>query len=283
MSIFLETNHLFLRNPQGGIENITAMREAGFEAIFCNIRDYEPYEWDTIRSKAAAAGVVCGPWLRTIDANSNFSSGHLDYLIQVADTWEAPLIVNSESELKDSGNELTKLIAEKLKGREAAISMEAWPFANVDWTPLANVPILPQIFPIESYPSQFPDDCRDQWHIRGINCVVLTFGSFQEQNPSDYKRISPYGVYTADDCGGNYKAWASQGTQNPCVHISEPEDTMEKIGSQSGVWTLAKKFRKEWPTLTAKPDPNDHTTWGAIDKWERAMLILIRDHDKQIP
>jgi hypothetical protein len=55
---------------------------------------------------------------------------------------------------------------------------------------------------------------------------------------------------------------------------------VEKIGSQSGVWALAKKWRKEWPDLAGKPDPNDHTTWGAIDKWERAMLILIRDHDK---
>ena len=160
--------------------------------------------------------------------------------------------------------------------------MEAWPFANVDWTPLANYPMLPQIFPIESYPAQFPDDCRDQWHICGINCVVLTFGSFREQKASDYNRLTPYGVYTADDCGGNYEAWASQGTRNPCICIPEPEETVEKIGSQSGVWTLANRFRKQWPNLTGKPNPNDHTTWGAIDKWERAMLILIRDHDEKV-
>jgi hypothetical protein len=258
------------------------MREAGFGAIFCNIRDHEPHEWSEIRTRAANAGVVCGPWLRTTttDGTHKFSNLYLDFLIQIADRWGAPFIVNSESELKGSGSRLTTLIAEKLDGRDAAISMEAWPFADVDWKPLADYPMLPQIFPVESYPAKFPDDCRDQWHIRGIECVVLTFGSYRGQQPSDFERLSPYGVYTADDCAGDYEAWSSLGTRNPCVHI--PEDNVEKIGQQSGVWALANTFRKTWPNLTGKPDPNDHTTWGPIDKWERTMLILIRDHDSKV-
>jgi hypothetical protein len=280
MSIFLKTNHLFLRNPEGGVENIVAMREAGFEVIFCNVGDHESNEWGIIRTKAASAGVVCGPWLRTADQNHNFSNLRLDRLIRIADEWGAPFIVNSEKELQGSGNKLTTLIAEKVGERDAAISMESWPFNDIDWTPFANLPVLPQIFPVESNAAKFPDDCIDQWHIRGVNCVIPTFGSYGGQKPSDFKLLAPYGVYTADDCGGIYEAWSSQGIRNPCARPSKPEDTVEKIGSQSGVWALAKKWRKEWPDLAGKPDPNDHTTWGAIDKWERAMLILIRDHDK---
>ena len=57
---------------------------------------------------------------------------------------------------------------------------------------------------------------------------------------------------------------------------------MEKIGSQHGISAIANVMRKQWPDYTGKPDPNDHTTWKAIDKWERTMLILAKDHDEQV-
>lgn len=258
------------------------MREAGFGVIFCNVRDFRPSEWDNVRTKAANAGVVCGPWLHTVNAAKNFSVELLGLLIDVADDWNSPLIVNSEKEIDIKGNAITKLIASYVGNRDAGISVQAWPFADVDWTPLSKYPILPQIFPVESAVSKNPEACLEQWYKYGMKCVLPTFGSYSTQRAADFHRLSPYGVYTADDCASDYKAWASQGTRNPCITISPPEVSMEKIGGQSGVTAMANIFRKQWPDQTGKPDPKDHTKWKPIDKWERAQLILIRDHDAQV-
>lgn len=281
MSIFLTTNHLFLRNPRGGVEDIAAMKHAGFGAIFCNIGDHTPSEWSEIRLRAATLGVTCGPWLRTAEGDNEFSRERLKYLIDTADKWVSPLIVNSESELKGSGDGLTSLIASELGERDAAISVECWPFANVSWVPLADYPFLPQIFPVEAEAAKNPEACREEWYKYGIECVVFTFGSYRTQRPTDYNRLTPYGVYTADDCGQNYEAWSSQGKLDPCFE-SEVEDDMEKIGDQHGISAMANIFRQQWPDKTGKPNPDDHTTWKAIDKWERSQLILAKDHDEQM-
>ena len=283
MSVFLRRNHLFLRNPRGGVEDIAAMKYAGFEAIFCNIGDHQPSEWAEIRLRARTLGVECGPWLRTAEGNNQFSAERLRYLISTADSWEAPLIVNSESELKGSDWHLTTLIASELGNRDAAISMECWPFANVDWTPLAKYPILPQIFPQEAEAARNPAACRSKWYEYGVKCVVFTFGAYGGQRPSDYSRLSPYGVYSADDCGGNYVPWSRQGNHNPCVNEpSPPEEEMQKIGDQHGITAMANVFRAQWPDKTGKPNSDDVSTWKAIDKWERTMLMLAADHDQMI-
>jgi hypothetical protein len=290
-SIFLKTNHLFLRNPHGGVEDVVAMRNAGFSAIFCNIGDHMTDEWGEIRLRAKTAGMVCGPWLRTSDANNNFSRDRLDHLIQVADNWETPLIVNSESELQGSGNELTSLIRSELGDRDAAISMEPWPFANVAWWPLAKYPVLPQIFPQDSDAATRPEQCREGWYNNGIKCVVFTFGSYGTMEAVDYKRLSPYGVYTADDCGNDYQAWHSQGTHNPCV--PESEEDMQLIGNDDGVKaeynalrdmdpskTLLKKKDGKWPDISTIKVPLDQ--WKAWDKAQRRAQILVDDHDESM-
>jgi hypothetical protein len=276
MSIFLETNHLFLRNPRGGVEDVANMRTHGFGAIFCNIKDYPVSDWQLIRDRAASFGVVCGPWLRTTYA-SGFEPALLELLISTAEAWGTPFIVNSESELKDSGNDLTDYIAEQCAGREWALSMEPWPFANVDWTPI-EVPVLPQIFG----PQWGADaaEARAEWQRCGVSCVVHTFGTYSGWTPELYDLLSPYGLYTADDCGNDFARWGSRGTTMPCVSIPA-EEAMQQIGSQHGITGMADVFRQQWPDKTGKPDPDDPSTWKAIDKWERTMLILAQDHDKE--
>jgi len=44
VSVF-ERCFLFLRSPEGGAFNVAAMKAAGFEAVFCNVRDYLPDDW----------------------------------------------------------------------------------------------------------------------------------------------------------------------------------------------------------------------------------------------
>lgn len=282
-SVFTNTNHLFLRAPDGGVEDVANMKASGFGAIFCNIGDYPLERWDFIRSRAVSAGVVCGPWLRIAeDGTGAFDPERLGFLIDVADEWGSPLIVNGEAELKGSGDEITTFIADEVKGRDAALSMEPWPFANVDWRPVGHLPILPQIFG-----DQWGDDAeaaREEWFRCGVSCVVNTFGTYGGSNPNSYDLLAPYGLYTADDCGNVFAPWSPIGTRDPYAPDIPPtnggELDMETIGEQHGITGMVDLWRKMWPANT-NPDrnPDDLSTWKAIDKIERTLLILARDHD----
>lgn len=239
MSVFLQRNHLVLRAPDGSDGNVAAMAAASFRAIFVNVRDFEPAAWDTIRARARDAGVACGPWARTAQGGSGaWDEEMLQELVRVADEWQSPLIVDSEKELDYSGDTLTRHIADVLGDRDYGMSVEAWPFSSVDWTPLADVPFLPQIFPAESEPSKDPDGCRTQWQKAGVRCVVFCFGAYAGQTPAMFDRLEPYGVYTADDMSGAYAAWSPLGTGEPCTQPPTPqpepepepeEDTMEPV------------------------------------------------------
>jgi len=229
---------MILRNPDGSDGNVAAMRDAGFGAVYCNIRDYPPEAWQTIRDRARQAGVECGPWGRTATGET-WDEMMLQRLCSTADAWQSSLIVDSEKELDGHGDALTRHIRDVCGDRDWALSMEAWPYDAVDWTPLADVPVLPQIFPAESEASKNPDHCLDQWRLRGIRCVVFTFGAYAGMTPELYDLLSPYGVYTADDCAGRYAAWKPHGSHNPCAAAPAPpeptptpEDEMEPVTDQ---------------------------------------------------
>jgi hypothetical protein len=289
MSVFLNTNHLILRNPDGSDGNVQAMAAAGFRAVYCNVRDYPPEAWQTIRDRARQANVECGPWARTATGGS-WDEMMLQRLVQTADTWGSSLIVNSEKELDGYGDALTRHIRDVCGDRDWALSMEAWPYANVDWTPLSDIPVLPQIFPVESDAAKNADACRTQWHTAGIQCVVFTFGAYAGQTPSLYDRLSPYGVYTGDDCAGQYAAWSPQGSCDPCTAAPtpppDPEDDMEPVTDQQGrdaIGFAVQAAAQNWGTDTkprarltvcrriAQPG-NDDPKWNTIRDQVVALL-----------
>jgi len=53
-----------------------------------------------------------------------------------------------------------------------------------------------------------PAAAKAEWHAYGVRCVYFTFSSFAGMTPAAYELKHPYSVYTADDMGGNYNAWA---------------------------------------------------------------------------
>ena len=208
-SVF-KTPFLFLRQHDAGVENVADMKAAGFAGVFCNIGDpaSPPEAWDTIRQRCAQNGMFCGPWLRTTDENEKFSWERFWTLLDVADLWnptKSIVIVNSESELRGTGDTITKPMQEALGMRDAAVCMEPQPFDNVQWTPFKDIPILAQF-----HPSGRTDviAMRDLWHAYGVDCMFPTYGSFGGVTPSTYDLKSPYSIYTADDCGQNYAAWS---------------------------------------------------------------------------
>ena len=200
-----------------------------------------------------------------------------------ARTWDAPLICNTEKEIDGSGKEYTSYIAAQIGEREAAISVEANPFSSVEWWPLSRYVVLPQLFPAETGFDPDEGNLRRLWQAWGIDCVVMTYGSYAGMKPNDFLRLSPYGIYAADDCGADYQSWASRGTRIPCkTPTPPPEEIMEKIGSQHGITGFMKWLREQ--EGVPQPGPNfnseDVDTWPWPNKIERTLTILAKDHDE---
>jgi hypothetical protein len=270
------------------------MKAAGFSAIFCNVGDFPPPDWEIIRENAAKAAVICGPWLRVAEGGEGeFDAERLSLLLDIADAWEAPYIVNAESELKDSGSELTSYIAQLCGQDDWALSMEPWPFATVDWTPIKK-PVLPQIFG----PS-WGEDCADavaEWHRCGVRCVVPTFGTYSGWQPILYDLLAPFGLYTADDCGNNFAPWSATGTWDPCEPLPTnggdmadnaipPISPNEIIGTEHGITALVDWLQKQpgMPIRTSSYNPQKPGTWPWPERLERALKILVADHDAGVP
>lgn len=295
MSVFVDTNHLFLRNPRGGVEDVASMAAAGFGAIFCNIGDFPPADWALIRERSSSAGVVCGPWLRTaVDGDTNeFDPERLGFLIDVAHDWGTPYIVNTEAEADGSGSDITQFIAEETRGDEAALSMQPWPFASVDWTPVGHMPILPQIFGPQW--GADAEACRTEWFRCGAMCVVDTYGTYDSWTPDLYQRLSPYGLYTADDCANTFVPWMPAGSRDPYAPDGPPptnggtvpDDAIpmpkpgEKIGDQHGITALVDWLQAQdgMPQRTLSYDPAKPKTWPWPERIERTLRILAADHD----
>jgi hypothetical protein len=261
------------------------MKEAGFGGVFVNIGDYPADAWEeVVRPRAQGLGMFCGPWARTADSFGRFDYSVLDRLVFCADDWGSPLLVNSEKELDGSGREYTQEIADTVGGREAAVSMLPTPFHSVDWTPLADIPILMQIFPPDQGQVYDPVACADMWHQWGVKCAFATYATYGGMTPEVYSLKAPYSLYTADDCGNNFQPWSptSTGFQG-CVQAPVPPDggDMETIGSQHGITGFANWLRSQADAPQRGPgyDPEDVDTWPWPDKIERTLNILRQDHD----
>ena len=209
MSSVWDSCFLLIDNPRGGVEDLASMKAAGFEGVFCNVRDYPAAEWTVIRSRAQAQGMFCGPWGRTSLPNtSTWDPSVLDLLVSVGDAWQAPLLVNSEKELDGTLALLTSQIAAKVGTRDAAVSMEAFLFHDTDWTPIGHLPMLLQIFPVESAAAKDPAGCKRWAHSRGCRCVYFTFGTYGGMKPGDFDLKAPYSLFTADAAGSAYSLWS---------------------------------------------------------------------------
>jgi len=267
------------------------MVQAGFSLVLCNVGDYGAEQWAVVREEAQQAGAVCGPWLRTTDGH-DFRPEFIDSLIRIADEWEAPFVVNSEKELDGSGNEYTTLIDSLCEGHDWALSMEPWPFASVDWGPI-HAPVLPQLFGPEWGVQE--EDALEEWFRVGIKCVVPTYGTYSGWQPEMYGRLTPFGLYTADDCGNDYASWSPLGVyEDRCggggvTPVPDPGGGM--IGSQDGIVAAFNRLRDldnkgtklvkgadgKWPSLETLEDvPLDQ--WKAYDKLQRTIQILKNAH-----
>jgi hypothetical protein len=242
------------------------------KSLFMNVRDYTAGSWVPLVERAQSRGYACGPWARTTDAEDNWNPQMVDELVRIADLWSGPLIVNSEAEIKGSGSTITKFIAGSIGTRDGAVSMEPWPFANVDWKPIGHLPVLPQIFG-----AQWSDDAavaKAEWHRVGVERVFYTFGAFGGSSPSTYRLQAPFSIYPADAPMASYslEAW------KPTAIGFDPTDGTSEPPPQNAA-QLAPLYRQKIAELARE--------WEALEPSEtpEARLTIIRRiaESKELP
>lgn len=288
MSLF-ETCFLMLDNPRGGVEDISyiAAKAPWLKGVFCNVRDYAPADWQTVRQRCNAFNLFCGPWGRTTTPpgsdSKEFDPNILELIIKTADAWGSePLIVNSESELKGSGADLTHYIAAEVGIRQAAISMEPWPFANVDWVPVGHLPVLPQIFGTWNTKTV---EAKAEWHRVGVKCVYHTFGAFDGATSASYPLKAPYSIFPGDGIMATYslEAWAPTSTAyKGCVEVAPPPpgpttaETRRLIADAAADWEDGQSAPTPLTRITVarRVVETTNTQWAAVS---RQIVKLLDD------
>ncbi len=213
-----------LRDPRGGVEDVSEMAAAGFEWLALNVGDHDADEWATVRGRAAAADVVCLPWARLgvpdLGHTTATARAKLELLVEAADAWgdgNPLLVANVETEVKppELGGIISPAeVAEGIGDRPAAVSSEAWTYA-MEWGPLAAYPLLLQVFPADNRwaveeIAERQEECVRRARAYGFRHVGTTFQAYAGARPEWYDLSgTAWSLYAGDDVGaGSWSGWA---------------------------------------------------------------------------
>jgi hypothetical protein len=256
-SYFNDNNGLFLRNPEGGVESVDLMRDAGWDFIALNIGDFPPAQWEQkVIPKAQQAGMAYLPWCYVWNIND------LAVLLAVADRWSAGVHIQNHEKQLDDGTVPADQIAEMTGDRDMAISTEAWLYNSVDWSWLTKYPVMLQFFPFENGIWDFYG-CEKHARDLGFSCVLFTLGTYDVANgphsggkeqpePGDYETAfrQPLTLYTADDLTYNYPAayeiWMPSLNQyrEPCSIPVLPPLTPEQCPYTGPYYMAGTKYKR---------------------------------------
>lgn len=198
---------LYLRSPEGGVENVEEMGRAGYSLLALNVGDYPPEAWRKVEEKAGPAGLVCLPWARCR------SDGDVRRLVALAlDRYQGRAILDVEKEL-DTGKVSWQAVEDACRAlAEAAVTTEPWLYEGFPWERLQATVQL-QLFPQENEVSRRPRDCRAHAYLLGCHWVQPMLG-MHGLGPEAFSLEPPLAVYAADDIGaGNYGRWAVRSPQ----------------------------------------------------------------------
>lgn len=218
----------FYRNPRGGVENVKDARDNGLRALLLNVRDHLPAEWATVRLKAEALGLTVGYWahVQTVD--------ELDRLLFLAHRDSRRLVcLNVEAELttvlpptviRDA------IVRSGFKG-EVSLILYGWVQNGVDLRPVAQLPILLEVFPQDDAnlwpPTVKAGHCLEHARIQGARIPIVVVGTYPmsvkqaekiralgypnvwagDAQPDWYDLGGRYGIYTTDDMAEDWDAW----------------------------------------------------------------------------
>ena len=225
MSVF-DRPGLYLRAPDGGVEDVQRMKDNGFASIAINVGDFPLPRWDLVRQRAANAGVVVLPWARCR------TDQDVTALVQTAKHMggaTAPVLVNAEDELQLDGPVTERHVASECRGMDACVSTLPWT-VGIDIAALSSMRIHLQMFPQENDSSTRPRDCRAQAYDSGAKWAHFMHG-IHDIEPNVLPPLQgPYWVYTADDAANDFRKWGpkdypplSVGYQGPLYPVGHPK------------------------------------------------------------
>lgn len=188
------------------------MADAGMRWVACNVGDGQEWPaWGTVRARAASAGVVAFPWLRCMTV------ARLRHVIDVAGSSGCPVVIlNIEDEFKS--NLTPDVVRAEIDGSgfdgEIGVSTVGWVYNDTDFSPLARLPFLLQVFweDMRFDPSLMESkqrDCVGHARDKGITYVGVTFMTVRSQPWWYDYHPGTRSYYTGDDIGGgNWAPWA---------------------------------------------------------------------------
>ena len=203
MSIFDQPG-VYARNPQGGVEHVRELLDAGFRWYAFNVGDHSLPEWQTVIGRCRALEMPVFPW-RFVHTDADVRE-----LCDLArGQFDGRVVVNAEKPL-DEGRVTAEVIRDATEGMDAAVSVEPRPFGNVDWTILSDRVIQLQLFPQENPASRDPRARRLEYLAAGCRRADFMLGMHDETPASFPARQYGYSVYTVDDMGLSCAAWGPQ-------------------------------------------------------------------------
>jgi len=203
MSIFDQAG-VYARDPQGGVEHVQELLDAGFRWYAFNVGDHAVSDWQTVIDRCRTLGMPVFPW-QFVRSDDDVRA-----LCEIArGQFGGRVIVNAEKPL-DEGHVTAVTIRDATEGMDAAVSVEPRPFGNVDWTILSERVIQMQLFPQENESSKDPRARRLDYLAAGCKRADFMLGMHDETPASFPARQFGYSVYTVDDMGLNCAAWGPQ-------------------------------------------------------------------------
>lgn len=152
------------------------------------------------------------PWARC------YTLDDVSRLLELADDVAFRAILNVEDEFQNDvepGMLAETIEAADVKLDEVAISSVAWLYNDVDFSPLAEYPMLLQLFPTDMRRApadleQIQADCVAHARDKGFTYVGVTFQTYGAAEPEWYAYYEgTRSLYTGDDVGaGNWGAWS---------------------------------------------------------------------------
>lgn len=181
MSIFDRRTWLYLRHPNGGVEDVAAMRDAGYDGIL--LATHAPITlsngtrfpawslapWQTIIARAISAGMPVAPWgyVKSAGECAQLRRCAIELAGRTGRA-TAPACFNAEAELRDGLLSIETLVA-YMDGLDALFTTEGTPYHSVDWSRMpAHVTIEAQLF------GRFPTILQDA---RGARALFYAFGA----------------------------------------------------------------------------------------------------------
>lgn len=205
MSVF-NTPGMYLRTPGGNVEDVAAMKAAGFKWIALNVGDHVLADWEVVIERSRSANMEVLPWmyLRTpADVERLCGAARIP-------GFGNRVILNCESELRDGRYTIEHCI-EEAKGLDACICTEPVPFHGIPWYKAAHMMLHCGLFPQESQGPYDPRWFRAQWFAYGMNRVAFMQGNHGLTPTAFPVRQNPFSIYTADDSkdmGQTYATWS---------------------------------------------------------------------------